>query len=521
MTQVCLTLTPQQAASEQQIQKAVARELHLPSEAIYAWRIQKRSVDARQRDIKILLTIQAFLDESEAQLPPYEKPVYRDVHDAEKEVTIVGAGPAGLFAALTLLEHGIRPIIIERGKPVSDRKVDIARLNKNEGIDPESNYCFGEGGAGTFSDGKLFSRSKKRGNMQRVMEIFHHFGANDGVLYEAHAHIGSDRLPSIIKRMRECIIEHGGEIRFGEVYEHLDKTRPTILSIGHSAHDTYRMLAREGVMLQPKGFALGVRCEHPQSVIDDIMYHHSPLRKEGLLPASSYAVVTQVPTGDGASRGVYSFCMCPGGHIVPAGSTAESGIVNGMSSSLRNSPFANSGMVVELHPEDMIEVEGSETEQAVACLEWQEMVERLSWEHGAKAAGHPESAIAPAQCMRDFVEGVRSADLPKTSYLPGCRSSRLDQWLPPVVGMSLRAGFRDFGRKYPGFLTNEAVVLGVESRSSSPVRIPRDKDTWQAFAQDGTLLPLYPCGEGAGYAGGITSSAMDGINAALHLIEKE
>lgn len=565
MTQICLTLSPQQAADGQQIQKAAARELQLPFEAIYAWRIVKRSVDARQRDIKILLTMQVFLSAEEAQLPPYEAPDYKDVRKAKHEVIIIGAGPAGLFAALTLLEKGIRPIILERGKEVSARKVDIACLNKNEGIRPESNYCFGEGGAGTFSDGKLFSRSKKRGNMQRVMEIFHFHGANDSILYEAHAHIGSDRLPAIIRHMRETIISCGGEIHFGEKLTAIRRlpdgkiqlettpssletnpqgaktfgtsgtlrtfeTRPNtyicsdvILAIGHSAHDTYRMLAESGIGLQPKGFALGVRAEHPQSLIDDLMYHRSPLRKQGLLPAANYALVSQVRNEFG-QRGAYSFCMCPGGHIVPAGSTSHSGVVNGMSASHRNSPFANSGMVVELHPEDMLSTPSTlgtsgtfkpASKEALACLEWQEHVEQLSWEHGAVAAGQPESAIAPAQRMRDFVEGRASKDLPKTSYLPGCIPSRLDQWLPPVVAKALQQGFRDFDRKYPGFLTNEAVILGVESRSSSPVRIPRDPATLQHPDCPG----LYPAGEGAGYAGGITSSALDGINAALKIAE--
>lgn len=575
MTQVSIIVSPQEAQDKHAIQKAVAQQLQLPFEAIYAWRITKRSVDARQRTIKILLTIQVFLSADEAQLPPYNPPIYLDVHQANRQVYIIGAGPAGLFAALTLIEKGIRPIIIERGKEVNARKVDIACVNKNEGIRPESNYCFGEGGAGTFSDGKLFSRSKKRGNMQRVMELFHYHGANDSILYEAHAHIGSDKLPAIIRHMRETIIQAGGEIHFGERLTHIAHqpeqiqltteaaegactytiplTGPhrgaVILAIGHSAHDTYRMLAAEGIRLQPKGFALGVRIEHPQRLIDDLMYHNSPLRAKGLLPAANYALVTQVRNEYG-QRGAYSFCMCPGGHIVPAGSTAYSGVVNGMSASHRNSPYANSGMVVELHPEDMIagmnnaiaskdnvkvtinsntanahvanaianaNVAADTTEAALACLRWQEMVEEESWRHGAVAAGRPESAIAPAQRMRDFVEGRASRDLPKTSYLPGCLPSRLDLWLPPVVAKALQQGFRDFDRKYPGFLTNDAVILGVESRSSSPVRIPRDPQSLQHPDCPG----LYPTGEGAGYAGGITSSALDGINAALRIAEDD
>lgn len=510
MEQVVITLTPQEAASNNQIQKAVAHELHLPSQSVCSWRIVRRSVDARQRQLKVLLTIQAFTDPDEAQLPIYEKPHYLHVDEKSPVVHIIGAGPAGLFAALTLLEHGIKPIVFERGKDVSERKKDIATLCRNEGIHPESNYCFGEGGAGTFSDGKLFSRSKKRGNMQRIMELFHYFGANDGVLYEAHAHVGSDKLPGIIRRMRETIIEHGGEIRFNTRVDHLDLSVPTILSIGHSAHDTYRMLLQEGIRLEPKGFALGVRVEHPQVLIDKLMYHDSPLRAQGLLPAASYSLVSQVRNQFG-QRGVYSFCMCPGGHIVPAGSDKESGIVNGMSASHRNSPYANSGIVVELHPEDL-----KPDCTALEWMEFQEMVEHLSWEHGAKAAGQPRSAIAPAQRLKDFVNGQPSRDLPKMSYLPGCIPSRLDQWLPAIIGRSLQQGFREFDRKYPGFITNDAVILGVESRSSSPIRIPRNPETMT----HPDAPNLYPAGEGAGYAGGITSSALDGINAAMAIVRR-
>ena len=415
-----------------------------------------------------------------------------------------------MFAALTLLEHGIKPIIYERGKEVSERKKDIALLNRNEGLNPESNYCFGEGGAGTFSDGKLFSRSKKRGNMQRVMEFFHYFGAPDTVLYEAHAHIGSDKLPTIIRAMRELIIARGGEIHLETKIESLKQctiNSPIILAIGHSAHDTYRMLAEEGVALETKGFAMGVRIEHPQALINDLMYfkgRHSVtstyrhiddiIRYVG---NASYSMVTQV---DG--RGVYSFCMCPGGHIVPAGSSADSCVVNGMSASHRNSPFANSGMVVQINPED---IKGTDPLRGLA---YQEMLERLAFEHGQVPT------IAPAQRMRDFVEGKESKSLPACSYLPGIVASRLDEWLPAHIGKRLQQGFRDFDRKYPGFLTNEAVILGVESRSSSAVRIVRNPETMESVSTRG----LYPCGEGAGYAGGITSSALDGIHAAMQVI---
>ena len=522
------------------------REAH---EAAQKWRVVKRSVDARQRDLRVHLTVltddQGKPIAKDAPIPLYEPPVFQDVHHAKREAVIIGAGPAGLFAALTLIEHGIKPIIYERGKEVSERKKDIALLNRNEGLNPESNYCFGEGGAGTFSDGKLFSRSKKRGNMQRVMELFHFFGAPDTVLYEAHAHIGSDKLPTIIKNIRECILAHGGEIHFETKVESLStfnfqlSTTPIILAIGHSAHDTYRMLAAEGVALETKGFAMGVRAEHPQSLINRLMYHLSAkrsyskavLQQSGptaaggqddvvsLIGNASYSLVTQVE-----NRGVYSFCMCPGGHIVPAGSSENTCVVNGMSASHRNSPFANSGMVVQINPED---IPGNDP---LRGLQYQESLERLAYSEailqrsGLTGEADPtaeggltakRSAFAPAQRLKDFVESRPSKDLPPCSYLPGIVPSRLDQWLPPHIGKRLQQGFRDFDKKYPGFLTNEAVILGVESRSSSAVRIPRDPETLQSISTPG----LYPCGEGAGYAGGITSSALDGINAALKIAD--
>ena len=494
------------------------------------FRVVKRSVDARQKQLKVNLTLLTDendrLIEREAPIPLYETPVFQDVHHAERSVNIVGAGPAGLFAALTLIEHGIKPIIYERGKDVAERKKDIATLNRNQGLNTESNYCFGEGGAGTFSDGKLYSRSKKRGNMQRVMELFHHFGAKDNILYEAHAHIGSDKLPSIIRAMRECILECGGEIHFGTCISSLSPfasgvpeksadfwgasspNNPTILAIGHSAHDTYQMLMDEGVLLEDKGFAMGVRAEHPQDLINRLMYHDPSPELVKLLGNASYSLVTQV-----LGRGVYSFCMCPGGHIVPAGSALNSCVVNGMSASHRNSPFANSGMVVEIRPEDLVgivqELRGSGVQECkLKGLAFQQHLEQLAYEHGG------EPSMAPAQRLRDFVEGKASKTLPACSYLPGMVSSRLDEWLPAHIGKRLQQGFRDFDRKYRGFLTNEAVILGVESRSSSAVRIPRDPDTLQSVSTPG----LYPCGEGAGYAGGITSCALDGINVALAIV---
>ena len=491
------------------------------------FRVVKRSIDARQKQLKVHLTV--LTDEQgaplpkEAPIPLYEPPHFQDVHNAEHSVAIIGAGPAGLFAALTLIEHGIKPIIYERGKEVAERKKDIATLNRNLGLNAESNYCFGEGGAGTFSDGKLFSRSKKRGNMQRVMELFHHFGGDDRLLYEAHAHIGSDKLPTIIRRMRECILEHGGEIHFStcvdeQLFRNLIASSPhryiaTILAIGHSAHDTYHMLHANGVSLATKGFAMGVRAEHPQSLINKLMYHDPSPELIRLVGNASYSLVTQVQ-----GRGVYSFCMCPGGHIVPAGSALNSCVVNGMSASHRNSPYANSGMVVEIRPEDVKNIVQNCSKlfnmvqdcEPLYGLAFQQYLEQLAYENG----GDP--SLAPAQRLRDFVEGKASKTLPACSYLPGTVSSRLDQWLPEHIGKRLQQGFRDFDRKYRGFLTNEAVILGVESRSSSAVRLPRDPETLQSISTP----HLYPCGEGAGYAGGITSSALDGINVALKITEQ-
>ena len=519
---VDLVLTPRQASDMSYIRKATALQACVKPDMISDFRIVRKSIDARSREPKIMLSVEYFAVGEQVTMA-YPKPQYCDVHNAKRSVIIVGSGPAGLFAALQLLELGIKPIVLERGKEVSDRKIDIAQLNRNNGLNVESNYCFGEGGAGTFSDGKLYSRSKKRGNIQRVMEIFHYHGAADSILYEAHPHIGSDRLPQIIKHMRQAILDCGGEVRFRHRVEGLilkdgrvcgcrvsDERNivsdryadAVILAIGHSAHDTYRMLEAEGVRLEAKGFALGVRIEHPQSLIDNLMYHGAA--RGEYLPAASYSLVTQV---DG--RGVYSFCMCPGGHIVPASSQKESCVVNGMSASRRNSSYANSGIVVEIHPEDLPD----RYKSALGALRYQEELEHLAWLHGAK-----ESAIvqaAPAQRLLDFVNGIESKKLPKCSYLPGIVPSRLDLWLPEIVGKRLQQGFRDFDKKYRGFLTNEAVIVGVESRSSSPIRIPRDRETMQHV----DICGLYPCGEGAGYAGGITSSAMDGINAACAIGE--
>lgn len=508
ITTLQLILLPEQASSQELIKKAAATSLKLQEQHIYDIRIVKKSIDARSRQPKVLLSLQIFIDEN-APEANYEKPVYQNVAD-KPSVIIVGAGPAGLFAALTLLEKGLKPIIIERGKEVSERKVDIAQLNRNNGINTESNYCFGEGGAGTFSDGKLFSRSKKRGDMQRVLEIFHFHGANDNILYEAHPHIGSNKLPQIIKHMRETILQHGGEIHFNAKLSELIiennavcgcrtadgrtfSSNKLILAIGHSAHDTYRLLHQQGVRMESKGFAMGVRVEHPQSLIDSIQYHSK--ERSNFLPAAAYSLVAQVN-----GRGVYSFCMCPGGHIVPASSQDGLLVVNGMSTSQRNSPFANSGIVVEIRPED-IPAQFQKYGQ-LAGLEFQEYVEHLCYQNNAG-----QGAKAPAQRLMDFVKGRLSANLPECSYQPGLVSSPLHAWLPEQIGARLREGFTVFDKKMRGYLTNQAVVVGVESRSSSPLRIPRNAETYQHIDISG----LYPCGEGAGYAGGITSSAMDGI----------
>ncbi len=525
MDNIQLTLSPVEAAHHESILKALAIQLRVPLRSLCGYRIIKQSIDARQRQLKVLLTVQPFFSESEKQLPPYPKPQYQDVHHATHQVLIIGGGPAGLFAALTLLENGIKPIILERGKEVSQRKVDIALLNRNQGLNPESNYCFGEGGAGTFSDGKLFSRSKKRGNMQRVMEIFHTFGADDTVLYEAHPHIGTDILPRIIKNMRTTILQHGGEFHFQTKVTELliqssdhqrriygvrsdDGTQwnadAVILAIGHSAHDTYLMLHKQGVRLEPKGFALGVRVEHPQTLIDQLMYHQQT--RGEYLPAASYGLVTQVQ-----NRGVYSFCMCPGGHIVSAGTGTGHCVVNGMSSSKRNSPYANAGIVVEIRPEDLDSMNAFIDPQAPAELRGLSLQQNI--EHLAYMNGEPPSK-APAQRLKDFVEGRPSRTLPACSYLPGVVPSRIDQWLPPFITTRLQQGFIHFNTHYRGYLTNDAVILGVESRSSSAVRIPRNPLTRQHIE----VQNLYPCGEGAGYAGGITSSALDGINAALQIV---
>jgi uncharacterized FAD-dependent dehydrogenase len=485
------------------------------------FRVVKRSVDARQKQLKVHLTV--LTNEhgaplpKDAPIPLYEPPHFQDVHNAEHSVAIIGAGPAGLFAALTLIEKGVKPIIYERGKEVTERKKDIAILNRNQGLNAESNYCFGEGGAGAYSDGKLYTRSKKRGSINRILGIFHQHGASEDILIDAHPHIGTDKLPKVIKAMRETIIACGGEVHFNTLVNDiiiennevigvctengLRFNGPVILATGHSARDIYSLLKKKAIKIEAKGIAVGVRLEHPQHTIDCIQYHSSNGRGK-YLPAAEYNFVTQVN-----GRGVYSFCMCPGGFIVPAASDKNQLVVNGMSPSNRGTRWANSGMVVEIHPDDLDEKYSEFGE--LAMMKYQEDVERICFE----AAENTQKA--GAQRMIDFVEGRPSKDLPPTSYAPGIQPSRLDKWMPKFISSRLREGFKVFGRSARGFLTNEAIVIGMETRTSSPVRIPRDKETLSHIEIKG----LYPCGEGAGYAGGIVSAAIDGERCAECLYE--
>ena len=517
-----LQMLPSEAASDELLKKHLAQACGVKEERVTGYTILKKSIDARSRQVKVNITTQVFVDE------PYRKgqlvPLHlKDVQHAGKRVLIIGAGPAGLFAGLQLIEAGIKPIILERGKDVRARRRDLARLNKDGIVNPESNYCFGEGGAGTYSDGKLYTRSSKRGDVQRILNILVQFGADEKILYESHPHIGTNKLPHIITAMREKIIECGGEVLFEHkvtdfllIKDEINAVHTAngniiygdavILATGHSARDIFYLLDTKNLLIEVKPFALGVRVEHPQSLIDFIQYH-TALRGNDLPPAS-YSLVQQVD-----DKGVFSFCMCPGGIIAPAVTNPNEIVVNGWSPSKRNNPFANSGMVVTAdwkdlkHLPDLTKYQRSnslEPKDAFLGLHFQQMVEQNAYRAGGG------KLKAPAQRLQDFISNKTSSTLPDCSYLPGITSANLKQVLPKFIYRALQEGFKKFGEKMKGYVTNEAVVVATESRTSSPVRIPRDPES----LQHPQVKNLYPCGEGAGYAGGIVSAAMDGERAA-------
>ena len=532
-----LRILPEQAASEQSLKQYISREKGLDIRTIHAVRVLKKSIDARQRTIFVNVKAQVFINEEPAE-KEFIETEYRNV-EGRPQVIVVGAGPGGLFAALRLIERGLRPIVVERGKNVRDRKLDLARISRDHKVDAESNYSFGEGGAGAYSDGKLYTRSKKRGSVEKILNVFCQHGASTAILSDAHPHIGTDKLPRVIENMRNTILNCGGEVHFQTRMDRLiiENNRvvgietnngktfrgPVILATGHSARDVYRWLYRNGVQIEAKGLAVGVRLEHPSQLIDQIQYHNKNGRGK-YLPAAEYSFVQQV-----GGRGVYSFCMCPGGFVVPAASGPHQLVVNGMSPSNRGGRWSNSGMVVEIRPEDLLHpdlqvqagelIEGSaeaETEALIAesqshsdsagqphvlsMIRFQEKLEQLCWQQGNMRQ------TAPAQRMMDFTRKKLSYDLPETSYSPGLVSSPLHFWMPKFVGERLSQGFQLFGKSSRGFLTNEAVMIAVETRTSAPVRIIRDAETLQHVTVEG----LFPCGEGAGYAGGIVSAGIDG-----------
>ncbi len=507
-----LRLKPEEAADDTRLRIAASTALNIDVNRIKRVDILRRSIDARQRRVMVNLSVQLHIDSVDETFSRYTPVQYPDVKD-KPQVIIVGAGPAGLFAALELIELGMKPVVLERGKDVDSRRRDMAVLCREGIVDPDSNYCFGEGGAGAFSDGKLYTRSTKRGPVDKVLQIFHAHGASDNILIDAHPHIGTDRLPVIIKAIRETIKAHGGEVHFGQRVTELifnkdnnavtgvktlDGSKyqgPVILATGHSARDVYRMLHDENVPMEPKGIAVGVRLEHPQRLIDSIQYH-SPAGRGKYLPAAEYSMLKRVD-----DRAVYSFCMCPGGVIIPAASEPGQLVVNGMSPSNRGTRWANSGMVVEVLPDDVPEYDRY---GVLKMIYFQQDIEQKFFE----AAGHTQQA--PAQRMTDFIASRPSTTLPDSSYAPGLIPGRIDQLLPRFIAVRLQKGLAEFGRKARGFLTSDATLIGDETRTSAPVRIPRDKDSRSHI----TIAGLYPVGEGAGYAGGIVSAAIDGINTA-------
>lgn len=520
-----IRLLPRQASQEHSIKEFIALEKGMDVRTIQHVRILKRSIDARQRTIFVNMKVRVYINEQ----PDDDAYVHTEYSDVSKSpaAIVVGAGPGGLFAALRLIERGIRPIVLERGKNVHDRKKDLALITKTQRVDPESNYCFGEGGAGAYSDGKLYTRSKKRGSVEKILNVFCQHGASTAILADAHPHIGTDKLPQVIENMRNTILKCGGEILFQtkmisfmmegdrvvgvqavaavngnwDLAEQKEFRGPVILATGHSARDVYRYLSASKIEIEAKGIAVGVRLEHPSMLIDQIQYHNKEGRGK-YLPAAEYSFVTQIE-----GRGVYSFCMCPGGFVIPAATDKHQIVVNGMSPSNRGTQWSNSGMVVELHPEDirnggglMVDEEMEKEEEALWMMNFQEQLERTCWQQGNMRQ------TAPAQRMADFVNNRLSYDLPKSSYAPGLISSPLHFWLPPLIGKRLQEGFKKFGKMSHGFLTNEAVLIATETRTSSPVRILRDATTLQHVR----IAGLFPCGEGAGYAGGIVSAGIDG-----------
>lgn len=528
-----IRILPEQAASEEGIKRYLSKEKGIDVRTLNQVRVLKRSIDARQRTIYVNLKVRAYINEF-AQDDQYIHTEYPDV-SSRPRVVVVGEGPGGLFASLRLIELGYRPVVLERGKDVRERKKDLSNITKTQKVDAESNYCFGEGGAGAYSDGKLYTRSKKRGSVDKILNVFCQHGANTNILADAHPHIGTDKLPRVIENMRNTILQCGGEVHFqtkmtsfiidGDKVIGVEAVNlqtgaeetyrgPVILATGHSARDVYRYLAASRIEIEAKGIAVGVRLEHPAHLIDQIQYHNKNGRGK-YLPAAEYSFVTQV---DG--RGVYSFCMCPGGFVIPAATEPQQLVVNGMSPSNRGTAWSNSGMVVETHPEDVAsfvqehqailqsdaslsssaEEEVLSPDSPLTMMHFQQIVEKQCWQQGNM------KQTAPAQRMADFVNNRLSYDLPKSSYAPGLISSPLHFWMPSFVSKRLQEGFKTFGKNAHGFLTNEATLIAMETRTSSPVRILRDRDTLQHVRLQG----LFPCGEGAGYAGGIVSAGVDG-----------